>query len=93
MCISVLETQLSQICVSNEFTVVTCPVLSNPPNGVVQHSSGVEYLSTAQYTCNTGFTRSSGDMERMCQSDGTWSGSEPVCIRESNNCSLKSHLY
>ncbi|CAI8024487.1 Sushi, von Willebrand factor type A, EGF and pentraxin domain-containing protein 1, partial [Geodia barretti] len=45
-------------------TVVMCQVLLNPPNAIVQHPSGVEYLSTAEYSCNTGFTRASGDTER-----------------------------
>ena len=63
-------------------TVVMCQVLLNPPNAIVQHPSGVEYLSAAEYSCNTGFTRASGDTERTCEATGTWSGSELVCDRE-----------
>ena len=65
--------------------VVTCPVLQNPTNGNVQHPSGVEYLSTAQYTCNFGFTESSGDGERTCQANGAWSGTELICLGKSTN--------
>ncbi len=39
------------------------------------------YQSTATYTCNPGYTRS-GDQLRICQANGDWSGSAPVCNRE-----------
>ena len=59
-----------------------CPVLVNPANAAVQHPNGVEFGSTATYTCDPGFEVSSGDLERTCSSDGTWSGTEPLCEGE-----------
>ena len=35
--------------------------------------------STVQYSCHTGHSLVSGDLERTCQNDGTWSGSNPTC--------------
>ena len=32
----------------------------------------------ATYTCYSGFTLV-GNMERLCQNDGTWSGTDPTC--------------
>ena len=36
------------------------------------------YSSTVSYTCVTGY-KLSGDFERTCQSNGSWSGAVPVC--------------
>ena len=36
------------------------------------------YQETATYACETGFNLV-GMSERVCQSDGTWSGSAPTC--------------
>ena len=36
------------------------------------------YQDTATYACETGFNLV-GMSERVCQSDGTWSGSDPTC--------------
>ena len=33
---------------------------------------------TCTYQCDDGYELS-GDMSRECQSDGTWTGSEPTC--------------
>ena len=37
------------------------------------------FESTAEYGCNEGFTLS-GSQSRTCQADGTWSGTDPVCV-------------
>ena len=37
------------------------------------------FESLAQYGCNEGFTLS-GSQSRTCQADGTWSGTDPVCV-------------
>ncbi|XP_064386127.1 sushi, von Willebrand factor type A, EGF and pentraxin domain-containing protein 1-like isoform X2 [Halichondria panicea] len=55
-------------------TIVTCPTLTNIAVNVPSNNFG----STATYTCNTGYTIN-GDTTRMCQADGTWSGTEPTC--------------
>ena len=60
---------------------VDCGSLDAPSNGAVDTSSGTTFMMTATYTCNTGYTRSGGQT-RICQANGDWSGSEPVCNRE-----------
>ncbi|XP_059149624.1 uncharacterized protein LOC131936588 [Physella acuta] len=37
----------------------------------------------AQYTCRSGYRLHSGDMERSCDANGTWSGSQPICVVDS----------
>ena len=43
------------------------------------------FEDTCTYTCNNGYeltgSRSSSSSSRTCQSDGTWSGSFPMCTR------------
>ena len=58
-------------------TVVDCGELDNPNNGQVS-LDGIIFGSIATYTCDTGFNLI-GDMERICQANGNWSESEPVC--------------
>ena len=31
------------------------------------------------YTCNSGYTLNSGNLQRTCLNDGTWSGTLPTC--------------
>ena len=59
--------------------IVDCGALDNPDNGMVDVSETV-LDSVATYSCNTGYTLT-GDAMRTCQGDGTWSGSEPICVR------------
>ena len=71
-------------------TVVSCGSLDDPINGRVT-TTGTTYQGTATYTCDTGYTRS-GDQTRVCQANGDWSGSEPVCNREYDH-QRKSNYY
>lgn len=59
---------------------MTCGRLQDIVNGAVI-VSGVTVDSTAVYSCNKGFELV-GDNPRICQSNGIWSGSEPVCVRK-----------
>ena len=43
--------------------------------------TGGVFGDTVTYTCDAGFDLS-GDVMRTCQSDGTWSGSAPMCDRK-----------
>lgn len=44
--------------------------------------SGVTPASTVVYHCpNSSFERLPGEFIRQCQSDGTWSGITPSCVR------------
>ena len=66
------------------FLLVSCPSLSDPSNGVISCSLGddgvASYEDTCSYICNTGYELT-GSNSRNCQSDGTWSGSDPTCGR------------
>ena len=48
-----------------------------PQNGR-RSLSGTRQGDRVDYSCNSGFELS-GDRQRQCQSDGTWSGSLPTC--------------
>ncbi|KAH9503167.1 hypothetical protein Btru_070147 [Bulinus truncatus] len=37
----------------------------------------------AQYVCRAGYRVESGDLQRLCDANGTWSGSPPVCVVDS----------
>ena len=45
------------------------------------------FQSLARYGCNEGFTLS-GSQSRTCQADGTWSGTDPVCVAPTNAIQL-----
>ena len=57
--------------------IINCDQLFDPDNGDVELTDVTEG-STATYTCDEGFDLS-GDKFRTCQSNGQWSGSEPIC--------------
>ena len=58
--------------------IVNCGSAPGIGNGWTTTPSGTEYGDPANYYCNTGYTRS-GVTPRTCQSNGSWSGSTPVC--------------
>ena len=57
--------------------ITDCGELDDPNNGQVS-LNGTTLGSIATYTCDTGFDLI-GDMERICQANGNWSGNEPTC--------------
>ena len=63
---------------------VPCSSLSNPNNGMISCSLGDDGVSsfedTCSFTCNTGYELTGSDT-RICQSDGSWTGSDQVCRR------------
>ena len=62
---------------SYSFPAVNCGDLDDPANGQVV-LNGTLFGSIATYTCDPGFILV-GDVERMCQANGEWSGTEPTC--------------
>ena len=66
------------------YSLVNCPLLNNPDNGVISCLMGDDvvpsYEDTCSFTCNTGYELMSSDT-RTCQSNGSWSGSDDVCRR------------
>ena len=65
-------------CLSNYRTDITCEDLKSPTNGMIQYSSNCSGL-VAKYECNEG-AELVGNSERVCQCDGTWSGSNASCV-------------
>ena len=61
-------------------TEITCPKLTPPKYGKVR-ISGYCVDDYAVYGCAYGHQISHKD-RRVCQEDGTWSGSEPTCDRK-----------
>ena len=54
-----------------------CGSLQNPANGQVILNETV-FKSIANYSCNSLYSIV-GDTSRVCQANGTWSGSVPTC--------------
>ena len=73
--------------------VTTCSDLTVLSNAMISYNGGspdnrpVDTVAT--YSCDTGYTFNGGST-RTCQSDGTWSGSDPTCTGMS--VSLSVHL-
>ncbi|XP_078687684.1 fibroblast growth factor receptor-like [Branchiostoma floridae x Branchiostoma belcheri] len=69
-----------------------------PSNG--NFSGGSSYGDVVTYYCDAGY-EISGDEERTCQSDQTWSGTQPTCARKpcpelphpTNGNRTEGHLY
>ena len=59
------------------FSAADCDNLNDPSNGQVT-LTGTVFGSVASYECDTGFSLV-GNMERTCQDDGEWSGTDPTC--------------
>ena len=61
---------------------VDCGTLTNPLNGQVTFTA-TTFMSTATYSCNSGYTLSRNET-RTCEASGTWSGTAPTCDRKYN---------
>ncbi len=69
------------MCVLLTVADVMCEELFSPLNGMIM-VMGRTPGSRAMYSCDMGF-KLDGEMSRLCQPDGLWSGEEPTCICES----------
>ncbi|KAI8510862.1 regulation of mast cell degranulation, partial [Branchiostoma belcheri] len=56
-----------------------CQQLMAPSNGNIR--GGSSYGDVVTYHCDAGY-EISGDEEQTCQSDQTWSGTQPTCVRK-----------
>jgi len=60
-----------------------CLDLTDPTNGMISCSLGVDgdptEGDTCDYMCTTGYVIS-GDAMRTCGSNGMWTGSDPTCV-------------
>lgn len=64
----------------------SCPPLPRLYHGYHQSVPGVE-PETVEFFCNHSYAVS-GDAQRTCQPDGTWSGKQPLCVRGTAICSV-----
>ncbi len=62
--------------------VINCGHLPGSDNGLVTVSSG-DFGSNASYMCETGYMLN-GDVIRVCDVTGDWSGTAPTCDRKYN---------
>ena len=78
------------------FVDIRCDTLSTPSNGGMSCSSGREGVGyegdTCGFTCNTGYELTGSD-NRICQSNGSWSGDESVCREGKGTYSVSQHIY
>ena len=58
-----------------------------PSNGVISFTSGTLLGSVATYTCDLGYDLIGGDVQRTCDSNRQWSGTEPT------GCQRKCHVH
>lgn len=58
---------------------IDCGYPSIPAYGNLDTTNGTVYLSFALYTCNNGYVLNGSDI-RVCQEDGSWNGSVPMCV-------------
>ncbi|XP_049430504.1 inactive serine protease PAMR1 isoform X2 [Epinephelus fuscoguttatus] len=65
--------------VNQSFSEKSCPPLTRLYHGYYQLVPGVE-PETAEFFCNHSYALS-GSARRTCQPNGTWSGTQPLCVR------------
>ena len=70
------------------YSLVSCSSLTNPSNGVINCSLGDDgifsYEDVCMYSCNNGYELVYET--RMCQSNGSWSGTDDVCRKGNVVC-------
>ena len=62
------------------FLVVTCGDPGTPTNGV-RYGNKFTYQSSVVLECDPQY-KLTGDLTRLCQADGSWTGTQPTCERE-----------
>jgi len=58
---------------------VSCQLLTAPDNGMID-CTGSLFEDTCTFSCDDGYELT-GNENRTCQSDQTWSGTDPMCIQ------------
>jgi len=73
-----------------------CPPLRDPDNGMIFCSLGDDGVPTegdiCVYECDDGYIVS-GNGDRECQSDNTWTGNDAVCKRGENYKMVAYYLW
>ena len=71
--------------------IVSCSLLTNPNDGMINCSFGDDgvpsYEDICSFTCNNGYELTNSDT-RACQSNGSCSGSDDVCRRGNYTTSI-----
>ena len=65
--------------VTQNFPGVQCPEMNELPYGRV-YGNLMTYGNRIGFRCDYGYTLV-GSEQRLCLSDGTWSGTDPTCVR------------
>lgn len=60
----------------------TCGDPGKVDDSTYDFSSDVLLNSSVVYTCNRGYRKTAGNLTRICQAEGKWSGVKPVCSGE-----------
>ena len=70
-----------------------CQLLTDPDNGVISCSLGDDGQAslgdTCNYTCDSGYELS-GNVNRSCELNGNWSGTEPTCTQSEKLLMLRN---
>ena len=67
-------------CFCLDLPAVTCPAVVTPIKAVLlTPSCKSTYGSRCTYSCQTGYTSSTGNVTRTCLASGQWSGNEIIC--------------
>ena len=65
----------------------TCPRPDTPGNATVNNPKDMyELMESVTYSCIYGYFLKSGDLDRKCQANGTFSGAPPTCMRKPHCC-------
>ena len=66
------------------YTIVLCPLPSDLENGVLRcparDNGNLLYNDRCSFTCHADYVLN-GSSTRTCQSNGTWNGTEAICIK------------
>ena len=72
------------------FLEIFCPDEPDPSNGTVIHQN-TTVNGEISYSCHPGYNVSTGNLNRKCLSNGTWSGDPPICLGEQNLFHTHAH--
>ena len=63
---------------SNFIPAVNCGDPGQPTHST-KSGSTYTYQSTVSYSCNSGYTHTSGSLQKTCLANGNWDGLDIVC--------------
>ena len=73
------------------FSVVSCPFLKDPPDGIIHYSRGQGYKDTLTLECRPGYIYTE-KLPRICEVNNQWSEREGQCLGESYNLPVLNYL-